>query len=207
MIHMQGIIKNKALMLAGVGMTVLLAGCSSVKPPSTSRNPPPSEVFSNFSQFELKRLDRSSSCEKLRGADVALNSVEIKLNVKLNALIKNWEESPTLVQNGRKLIIEPVCANARMVGTGARLGLGLLAGESALVLNVRYIDASTGKAVATPVFYQRTNVFSGTATWGATDINMVDRIASLIATYTATNYDKAVGGPTGAEDQDIARNQ
>jgi len=158
-------------------------------------------VFSSFSEFELKRLDRTSSCEKLRGADVALNEIETKVNIKLRTLIKNWEESPTSVQSGRKLIIQPVCSGARMVGTAGRLGLGFAGGESAVALNVRYTDAASGKVIASPVFYQRSNGFGGAMSWGATDRNMLDRLASLVAVYTATNYEKAVGGPTGAEDQ------
>lgn len=202
MAQAQRVVINKVVIVTGIGLTILLAGCTTtVKPPAVSTNPPPTEAFSSFSEFELKQLDRTSSCEKLRGADKALNEVETKVYAKLSTLIKNWQESPTAAQNGRKLIIQPVCSSARMVGTAARLGLGMASGESAVVLNVRYTDAASGKVIASPVFYQRSHAISGAMTWGANDRNMLDRIASLVAVYTANNYDKAVGGPTGAEDQ------
>jgi hypothetical protein len=200
LVQAQRIVVNKVVAITGIGLTVLVSGCSTVKPPTSSSNPPPTEVFSNFSEFELRRLDRTSSCEKLRGADKALGEVETKVNIKLRTLIKSWEESPTAVQSGRKLIIQPVCSGARMVGTAGRLGLGFAGGESAVALNVRYTDADSGKEIASPVFYQRSNGFGGAMSWGATDRNMLDRIASLVAVYTANNYEKAVGGPTGAED-------
>ncbi|HWT72283.1 MAG TPA: hypothetical protein VN361_08860, partial [Oxalicibacterium sp.] len=179
-------------------LALLLGGCAAnVKLPASDKNPPPAEVFANFSDFELKPMDRGSDCVQERGGDIALTLVQAKLRVKIGKLIENWKASPAPNAPQRKLLIEPSCANARYVGKGARFGLGVLAGDSVLVLNLRYVDASTGKVIASPVFYQRANTFGGTYSLGATDRDMLERMASLIAIYTASNYDKAVGGPTG----------
>jgi hypothetical protein len=193
---------GRVLIATGLLLAVLLGGCATnAKLPSGDRNPPPTESFSNFSDFELKPIDRGPDCVQERGADVAIKLVQVKLQAKIGKLIENWKESPAQNATGRKLIIEPYCENARYVGTGARLGLGFFSGDSVVVLNLRYVDASSGKVIASPMFYQKTNVLSGTYSWGATDRDMLERIASMIAIYTASNYEKAVGGPTGLEVQ------
>jgi hypothetical protein len=35
---------------------------------------------------------------------------------------------------------------------------------------------------------------------------MLTRVASLASTYIVANYDKPVGGPTGADDQAVKQN-
>jgi hypothetical protein len=198
--------KGGFMVAAAISISLLTGCASNVKLPSTETNPPPAEVFSNFSDFELKPMTRGAECVQERGGDIALTAIQAKLRVKIGKLIENWKQSPAPNATQRKLIIEPYCASARYVGKGARFGLGVMAGDSAVVLKMQYVDASSGKIIASPVFYQKTNSFSGTFSWGATDTDMLERIASLIAVYTASNYEKAVGGPTGLDVQTAAQN-
>lgn len=193
-------IKNKGFVISGLALILLTAGCATkVKLPETTQNPPPLEAFSNFSQFELKPIDQGPGCDKQRGADVALNAIQEKLNNRLGGLVNGWNATPSAKGSGRKLIIEPVCSNAKMVGTAARIFGGAFMGSSAVVLNVRYIDATSGKKIAEPTFYQRASSMGSAYSFGATDRDMLDRIASIITSYTSGNYENAVGGPTGLE--------
>ncbi len=177
---------------------MLMAGCATtVKTPTASNNPPPAEAFSKFSSFELKPINVTESCDKQHGGDVALKSLQEKLNVKLGGMVNSWNTAKKTGSANRKLIIEPVCSDVKLVGTSARIWGGALAGSSAVVMKVRFIDAGSGKSVAEPVFYQSASAMGAAYSFGATDRNMLDRIVDLITSYTVDNYQKATGGPTG----------
>ncbi|MFC7297325.1 hypothetical protein [Herminiimonas aquatilis] len=194
------ITKNKTYAIASLALLLLTTGCATkVKVPENTQNPAPSEAFSNFSRFEVKPINQGPGCDKQRGADNALDAIQQKLDNRLGGLIAAWNTAAPAKAKERKLIIEPVCSNAKLISPAARILGGAFVGSSAVVLNVRYTDASSGKVIAEPVFYQHANMMGSGYSFGATDRDMLDRIASMITTYTSKNYDNAVGGPTGLE--------
>lgn len=183
---------------------MLLAGCATtVRTPTTATNPKPTEALSAFTSFELKSIDTRSDCIKQGGADVAMAGIQTRLNTHLSPIVSEWNRKNTGTA-GRKLVIEPVCSDAKLVGTAKRIFAGPLAGSSAIVMKMRYIDADSGKLIAEPVFYQRASAMGAAYTFGATDRTMLNRITSLMVDYTRNNYSAAVGGPTGAADQDVS---
>jgi hypothetical protein len=184
--------------LAAIASTALFAGCAThVKTPETERNPAPAEAFSKFNSFELLPINSGEACVKQHGADVALQQMQEQLTVRLGSVVTNWNAAHTKTAKPRKLVIEPVCSDAKLVGTQARIWGGALAGSSAVVIKVRYVDASTRKVIAEPVFYQRANAMGAAWSFGATDRSMVTRLVDLITDYTTKNYQIAVGGATG----------
>lgn len=192
--------KNKTGVIVGIGMIVLMTGCATkVKMPENTQNPAPAEAFSNFSKFEVKPINQGPGCDKQRGADNALGAIQQKLDNRLGGLVTAWNAESSVKKNNRTLIIEPICSNAKLISPAARIFGGVFVGNSAVVLNVRYTDAATGKLIAEPVFYQHANMMGSGYSFGATDRDMLDRIASMITTYTSKNYESAVGGPTGLE--------
>ncbi|RJF97220.1 hypothetical protein [Noviherbaspirillum saxi] len=189
---------NKKIASATAATLVLLAGCATqVKTPTTSVNPAPEMAFSRYNTFTLKPINTTESCDKQHGGDVALNEIQASLDRKLGATINTWNTRKAKGVAERKLVIEPVCSDAKLVGGAARFWGGALAGSSAIVMKIRYVDQSTGKTIAEPVFYQRAAAMGGAWTMGATDKNMLVRIVDLMTEYTINNYQQAVGGPTG----------
>jgi hypothetical protein len=190
--------KNTKFTVTAIAGIALLAGCATnVKKPVSEHNPPPAEAFSKFGVFELKPINTVEGCDKQHGADVALRSIQDQMKSRLGYTLANWSSANAKTGASRKLIIEPICSDAKLVGTNARIWGGALAGSSAIVLKVRYTDASTQKTIAEPVFYQRANAMGAAWSFGATDRNMLTRIVDLMVDYTTTNYQAAVGGPTG----------
>jgi hypothetical protein len=178
---------------------LLLAGCATnVKKPEVTQNPPPEMAFSRFTSFELRPINTAEGCSKQHGADEALRSVQERLNNRLTPVVAQWNATAANGQ-AHKLLIEPVCSDAKLIGTTARVFGGALHGSSAIVMKVRYTDASTGKLVAEPVFYQRAAAMAGAFSFGGADRAMLERVAELVADYTVNNYKSAVGGPTGLE--------
>jgi hypothetical protein len=76
-------------------------------------------------------------------------------------------------------------------------------GSSGVLMHVTFRD-NRGKVVATPEFFQRTAAMSGGFTLGTMDNVMLMRVANLASSYVIANYDQAVGGPTGADDKNVA---
>jgi len=190
--------KNTNYALATIAGVVLFAGCAThVKKPTSEQNPPPLETFSQFSTFELKAINTTEGCDKQHGADVALRSIQERMKSRLDYTLASWNAANAKAATPRKLIIEPICSDAKLVGTNARIWGGALAGSSAIVMKVRYIDASTKKIIAEPMFYQRANAMGAAWSFGATDREMLTRIVDLMVDYTMNNYHAAVGGPTG----------
>jgi hypothetical protein len=189
---------NKNIAIVAATSVALLAGCATtVRKPTETSNPPPAMAFSKFTSFELKPIDAGESCKKQEGGEQALTAIQEKLNVRLAALINGWNTAKTVSHDGHKLMIEPVCTDVKLVSGAARFWGGALAGSSAVVMKVRYVDMATGKKIAEPVFYQRASAMGAAWSFGATDRNMSDRLAELITDYTSKNYQVAVGGATG----------
>jgi hypothetical protein len=63
-----------------------------------------------------------------------------------------------------------------------------------------------GKVISAPEFFQRSNAMSGGFTLGVNDNMMLTRVAKLASDYVIANYDRAVGGPSGADDNAVAAN-
>jgi hypothetical protein len=189
--------KLRPVLIPLVAAAALSAACTTtVKKPTMEQNPPPAEAFSKFGRFELKPINTSEGCDKQHGADVALRAIQDGMTDRLGKVISTWNAKPAPA-GSRKLIVEPVCSDAKLVGTTARIFGGALAGSSAIVLKVRYVDASSGKTIAEPVFYQRASAMGAAYSFGATDRDMLKRIVDLVTNYTVGNYTAATGGPSG----------
>ncbi|GLQ86879.1 hypothetical protein [Dyella flagellata] len=174
-----------------LGMTVALTACVTNIKPDVTQNPPPSERLANFQHFKLLPLTASADA---KGNAEALQKIEGNLQTKLQPVISGWDSQGT---DGRTLQIEPVVTQLKFVTTAGRIWGGAFAGSSAVVMKLRLVDASTGKVVADPEFYQRAAAMGGAYSFGGSDVGMLDRIATVSQEYLQHNYQQAVGGPTG----------
>ncbi|RZI44300.1 hypothetical protein EGT07_02420 [Herbaspirillum sp. HC18] len=179
-----------------LAFTLAITGCASHVKASRTDNPPPLEAYSKFGRIEIKP---AVLAPEFRGQSANENSLE-KINANLFKRLgenpKNWNKRPV---NGRTLVIEPVVTDIRFIGVGARVFAGPLAGSSGVVIHIKATDASTGKLIDHPEFYQRSSAGSGFAL-GVADNLMLTRIGELVGDYLLRNYDAAVGGRTGATD-------
>jgi hypothetical protein len=174
--------------------TLALTACVTHIKPTVTQNPPPAEPLANFQHFKLMPLQASADA---KGDAEALQKIEGNLQEKLLPVISGWESQAAA---GRTLQIEPVVTQLKFVSGGARFWGGALAGSSAVVMNLRLIDAATGKIVANPEFYQRAAAMGAAYSFGGSDKGMLVRIATVSQEYLQRNYQQAVGGPTGLEE-------
>ena len=193
--------KNRRLLLAAsiVLALPLMSGCATKIKATAMTNPAPSEAFSGFGRIELKPVSFPAG---YRGNPAALARIGGNLEKNLEPSLRQWNNAPA---NGRVLTIEPVVEEMSFKSGAKRVFLGPFAGSSGVLMHVTFRDQS-GKVIATPEFFQRSNAMSGGFTLGVNDNMMLTRVAKLASGYVIANYDQAVGGPSGADDQSTSAN-
>lgn len=192
--------KNRsAVLLASFVLAVsLVQGCATKIKASATENPPPAMAFSHYGRIEVKPVVFR---EGYKGDYAGLAKIEENMKKELAPSLAQWNSKP---DNGRSLVIEPVVEEMSFKHGAKRVLLGPLAGGSGVLMRVTIRDNS-GKVIATPEFFQRTAAMSGGFTLGTMDNVMLTRVAGLASQYVIANYDKAVGGPTGADYQNVAK--
>ena len=176
-----------------------MQGCATKIKASSTDNPPPAKPFSTYSRIDVRPVTFKTG---YKGDAAGLAKIDENLRKDLAPKLEQWNSRAA---NGSTLVAEPVVEEMSFKHGAKRVLLGPLAGSSGVLMRVTFRD-NNGNVVATPEFFQRTAAFSGGFTMGAMDNVMLSRVANLASSYIIANYDKAVGGPTGADDKAVNPN-
>lgn len=172
-----------------IGAVALCAGCAThIRKPASA--PMPSRVkFSEFNAFVLKPIAIAPAFAKAGANQKAARKIDGKLfdemKVAFPGIVRAAAEPP--VAGARTLVIEPRVEQIKFIGGAARFWVGAMAGSSAVLMQVNFIDQQSGEVVANPEFYRGANSFSGGWSVGVTDNLMLDEIARDIVQYAAYN--------------------
>lgn len=189
--------KHRTVLLASAMLSVgLLQGCATNIKASSTANPPPAKAFSAYSRIEVKPVVFK---EGYKGDYAGLAKIDENFKKDLAPRLAQWNNRAA---DGNTLVVEPIVEELSFKHGAKRVLLGPLAGSSGVLMRVTFRD-NTGKVIATPEFFQRTAAFSGGYSFGVNDNMMLTRVANLASGYIVANYDKAVGGPTGADEQAV----
>jgi hypothetical protein len=191
--------RHTVLLASAILGVALLQGCATKIKASSTDNPPPAKPFSAYSRIEVKPVVFK---EGYKGDHAGLARIDENLKKDLTPKLQEWNARAS---NGSTLVVEPVVEEMSFKHGASRVLLGPLVGGSGVLMRVTFRD-NTGKVIATPEFFQRTAAFSGGFTLGTMDNLMLTRVANLASGYIIANYDKAVGGPTGADDHAVKPN-
>lgn len=189
--------RRTILAVAVLAAVPLLHGCATKIKASALTNPAPIEAFSHYGRIDVKPVVFASG---YKGNQAALAKIAENFVHDLGPSIQKWNSMPV---NGRTLTVEPVVEQISFKSGAKRVFLGPLAGSSGVLMRVTFRDQD-GKVVANPQFFQRAGAMSGGFTLGVQDNLMLTRVAKLASNYTVSNYDRAVGGPTGADEAAVA---
>lgn len=176
----------------------LLQGCATNIKASATENPPPAAAFNTYGRIELRPVMFKDGTS---GNGAALAKIEENLKKDMAEPLAKWNARAS---NGRTLIIQPVVDELSFKSGAKRVFLGPLAGSSGVLMHVEIKD-NAGRVIANPQFFQRTAAMSGGFTLGVHDNLMLTRVANLASGYLTANYERAVGGPTGADDKGVAK--
>jgi hypothetical protein len=194
----------RSLLPAGLlTAAVFMAGCATtyIKPDAMT-NPAPREKFAAFQHFEVQPIALARDYAANEANQKAHKKIQENLDLRLDPLIAAWNTAGAAVSPSRTLVIEPEIVQIKFINGSARVWAGAWAGSSAVIMRVTYRDKASGEVIAHPEFYQRAAAMGGAWSFGATDNNMLVRIAALVSDYTQKNYAEAIGGRTGAEKED-----
>ncbi|MBN2717041.1 MAG: hypothetical protein JXX14_14415 [Deltaproteobacteria bacterium] len=166
--------------------------------PKTTANPPPTVPFSSFRYFKLMPVTIAPQYADHQANQRAHRKIEENLNAHFSGMLQSWN---TAVRQApyQTLVIEPKIVEIKFISGGARFMAGAMAGSSVVVMHVDYRDEASGNVISHAEFYQKANAMGGSYSMGATDNDMLRRIADLVAEFTRNNFSQAIGGPTGAE--------
>lgn len=188
---------STALIACSLLAMALLQGCATNIKASTSQNPAPAESFNKFSRIEVKHAVFKAG---YRGHVPALHKIDENIQKDLKEKLVQWNSGPV---NERTLVIEPVVEQISFKSTTKRVFLGPLAGSSGVLMRMNIRDGK-GNLIASPEFFQRAAAMGAGFTFGVHDNLMLTRVANLASAYVIANYEQTVGGPTGADDKNIA---
>jgi hypothetical protein len=179
---------------------VAAMGCASKLRAQRTTNPPPSEAYSAFGRIELLDVTGSASNDASPSRQFVTESLQRQLSDAMKLSLIEWNHRP---DNGRTLAIAPAIQELEYVDVGARWVGGRMAGVSAIRLMLRCTEVATGRVIDEPEFF-RTAHDSGVAV-GTSDRMMIGSMASAVSRYIMRNFDRAVGGPTGASDRQVVQ--
>lgn len=119
----------------------------------------------------------------------AVAKIDENLFLRMNGVFPGVQRvdprQPLWTGEPRTLRVVPYVREIKFIGGAARFFAGALAGSSAVVMQVTFVDSATGQVIAQPEFYRKGNAMAGAYTVGATDNIMLDAIAQDIAGYSA----------------------
>jgi hypothetical protein len=189
---------HRAIAFSSVVLSLaVLQGCATSIKATSTENPPPAQAFSKYSRIEVKPVVFKQG---YKGDDAGLAKIEDNLKKDLEPKLAQWNARPS---NGSTLVVEPVVEEMSFKHIASRVLFGPLAGSSGVLMRLTIRD-HTGAVIATPQFFQRTAAMSGGFTLGVADNLMLTRVANLASGYIIANYDRPVGGPTGADEKAVA---
>ena len=187
--------KIHRLVLATVAVAlsqVALAGGPSVAP----TNPAPAHKLQGYSGYELKALTVDPGVGEKKNLEKVVAKVDEDLHLKVSPILEGWNAQPNS-KSSQKLVIEPHLTDLHKPSGATRFFAGAMAGDGFIKVKVLVIEQPSGKVVAEPEFYRRASAMAGAWTMGAHDNAMLEKVASLVASYLSANYTEAVGGETG----------
>ena len=88
--------------------------------------------------------------------------------------------------NDKVLVIAPKIKQIKFIGGAARFWAGAMAGSFVVVMDVHFIDASTGELIVSPGFQRTAGAYSDA--FGTASNRMLSDVAQDVAIYVQGNY-------------------
>lgn len=184
---------SRRALLASAALLVIIAACSTDTDVPAAQNPPPTEAFDRFGQFQLRPVALGPGVIPNEVSESAAATIADNLQPTLGVLLDSWSNG-----NGRTLVVAPFVEKVAFDDGPDWFWAGTSAGRAVLVMRVTFTEEATGTLVADPVFFQHGFAWGTSATVSESDSASLARIANQIAEYAQANYQEAIGGPSGA---------
>lgn len=173
--------------ICSIAALIVTGACSTHIAPPPNPNQRSIRPFKIFSRVYLLPLhtDRMGGDS---GDLAAVKRIQDTLTTCMSQIFPSLSTT-TPAERDVGLRVEPTILDLKKVNVSERLFLGPIAGSSAILLKVSYIDNETKQQIATSTVYSKANSWSGTMTMGATDNLMLLRASNLACEYARSNYE------------------
>ena len=174
-------------------LVIFFFGCATthIGPSDAPEPKEPLRPFSSFNNIYQKELTVSPQYSDA-ASTAAFAKVSENFDKEIETIFPNVNKYINLSDHDNKdevLIIEPCIKKIKFVRGAKRVFFGPLAGSSAIVMEVKFIDGY-GDIIASPKFYQRAQAMGGAYSFGVTDNTMLFRIAQEVSAYIREYYEK-----------------
>jgi hypothetical protein len=163
---------------------LLLAACATQIHEQDQTITPSKVKLGQFKRVTIKPIDTSAVPDIADRATQRLQESLSKCMAVVFKGIKPFDERAT----AGGLVIEPIIVDMKKVNVAQRIFFGAMAGSSAALLKVRFVDYGKKDVLAEPVFYAKANAFGGAYSAGATDNDMLSRLPLQACDYGRDNY-------------------
>jgi hypothetical protein len=147
--------------------------------------------FGEFKRVEIKPTTIAERHAQHKGNQESAAKIDAMLQQQLRILFPEVVVLPVGAEFSqpadRTLQMAPHIKEIRLIATGTRIWLGVMAGGSDLLMQVIFRDSANGEVIADPEVAAGNNAWSGAWTMGATDNQIRDSVVREIMGYLAAN--------------------
>jgi len=184
---------GKATWIARIGIimtsALLFSGCvTNIRQPQSSPMPS-TERFGTFGNVYYENITIAPAFASATPNQRAARKINEETIMGLRNVFTDLKVVDEALESTdtRSLIIRPHIVEIKFIGGAARFWVGALAGSSAVLMQVTYINMPSGNVLANPEFYRSASAFGGGMSMGTSDNMMLTMIAQDIITYTSSN--------------------
>jgi len=180
-------IERTLTIVAVVAASLFTQGCATNLRKAAAGPFPATVRFDEFKAVEMQHVTILAPFDESGANKKAAKKIDSLLFAQMPMVLPVLKEAQDSKPVVRTLRITPVIEEVKFIGGNARFWLGTLAGSSAVLMKVTYVDSATGNVVAEAEFYRAAGAWSGANSMGATDNMMLDNIVQDICGYSRLN--------------------
>lgn len=170
---------------SAIAALLLVQGCATNLSKPSGPPQPASVRFGTFDQVELEPVAIAPSFAEAGANKKAARKINELLQQQMAYVFPGLNNAAT--QEGSVLLIRPVIKEIKFIGGAARFWVGAMAGSSAVLMEVVYLDKDTGAMIAKAEFYDQASAYAGAHNMGASDNLMLNNVVTQIINYTSAN--------------------
>ncbi len=173
------------VLVTGIIMAGLMQGCATNLSKPAAAPQPASVRLGTFANVELQPVTIAEPFSAAGANQKAARKINELLMNQMAYVFPGLNAAEK--KNGGTLVIKPLIKEIKFIGGAARFWVGAMAGSSAVLMEVTYLEKETGAVVARGEFYDQASAYAGGYNMGATDNLMLNNIVSQIVNYSSAN--------------------
>lgn len=171
-----------------VGICFLMTGCATNISKPTAMPQPAKERFGTFKMVEYEHVTLAPGFDTARANQKAAKKIDELLSAGMLNIFPGMKQvdQSTGKATEKTLVIRPVIKEIKFIGGMTRFWVGAMAGSSAVLMQVDYLDKATGNVLSSAQFYRAANAWGGGG-MGISDNMMLSEITQDVLNYTMYN--------------------